>query len=248
MSHHHHQSSSSSLFFSTPPFQFHKIKRRKKQSSMAKTKSNKKKKSTFMTSLLSKPTQFLCYTPPIATWPWPSCKYPRTSSFRTNHVGDSVYKTVNSVYDAISIDSTEVELCGASSTVDVRSIRSDRLFFEPAGSTSGSIIQKSPLTKQSKDSGPFQESIVLTVDSADPYKDFRESMQEMVAAHSIKDWEGLENLLGMYLRLNVKSTHGLIVGAFVDLLVAMAANSAASPSSCSCITFDEIGEMVEQFG
>lgn len=160
-----------------------------------------------------------------------------------------MYKTVNSVYDAISIDSTEVELCGASSTVDVRSIRSDRLFFEPAGtSTSGSIIQKSPLTKQPKDSGPFQESIVLTVDSADPYRDFRESMQEMVAAHGIKDWEGLEKLLGMYLRLNAKTTHGLIVGAFVDLLVAMAANSAASPSSCSCITFDEIGEMVEQFG
>lgn len=199
-----------------------------------------------MTSLLSKPTQFLCYNPPLATWPWPSCKHPRTSSFRTSHVGDSVYKTVNSVYDAISIDSSEVEPC-ASSTVDVRSIRSDRLFFEPAA-TSGSIIQKSPPKKQPKDLGPFKESIVLTIDSADPYRDFRESMQEMVAAHGIKDWEGLEKLLGMYLRLNAESTHGLIVGAFVDLLVAMAANSAASPSSCSCITFDEIGEMVEQLG
>ncbi|KAJ1696265.1 hypothetical protein LUZ63_004777 [Rhynchospora breviuscula] len=245
MPHHQQQCPSSSLFFSKPPFRFHKIRRRKKQS-MAKTK----KKKTFMTSLLSKPTQFLCYPPPLAAWPWPSCKHPKTSSFRTSHVGDSVYKTVNSVYDSISDSSftytSEVER--APSNVDVRSIRSDRLFFEPPGSTSSSIIQKSAPTKQAKDSGPFKESIVLTVDSADPYKDFRESMQEMVAAHGIKDWEGLEKLLGMYLRLNAKSTHGLIVGAFVDLLVAMAANSAASPSSCSCITFDDIGEMVEQFG
>jgi uncharacterized protein (TIGR01568 family) len=210
---------------------------------MAKSNKSKKKK-TFMTSLLSKPSQFLCYTPPLATWPWPSCKHPKTSSFRTSLVGDSVYKTVNSVYDAISVDSAEVEL-SASSTVDVKNIQSDRLFFEPAGSTSSSIIHKSPWQKQPKDSAPFKESIVLTVDSDDPYRDFRESMQEMVTAHGIKDWEGLEKLLGMYLRLNAKSTHSLIVGAFVDLLVAMAANSAASPSSCSCITFDEIGEMVE---
>jgi uncharacterized protein (TIGR01568 family) len=206
---------------------------------MAKTNKSKKKK-TFMSSLLSKPTQFLCYIPPLTTWPWPSCKHPKTSSFRTSHVEESAYKTVNSVYDAISIDPSEVEQ-SASSTVDVRSIRSDRLFFEPAGSTSSSIIHKIPWKKQPKDSDPFKESIVLTLDSADPYRDFRESMQEMVTAHGMKDWEGLEKLLGIYLRLNAKSIHGLIVGAFVDLLVAMAANSAASPSSCSCITFDEIG-------
>ncbi|KAJ3675125.1 hypothetical protein LUZ60_004167 [Juncus effusus] len=209
---------------------------------------SKKKKS--LTSLLFKPTQFFCYTAPLAAWPWPSCKHPRTSSFRNIHVSDSVYKTVNTVYDAISVDSSTIDR--SSSTVDLRRLRSDRLLFEPAGSSSSSIMQKSPRknkkqTKE-KDMGPFEESIVLTVDSSDPYKDFRESMQEMVSAHGIKDWEGLEKLLGMYLRLNSKKTHGLIVGAFVDLLVAMASNSGGSPSSCSCITFDEIGEVVEQFG
>uniref|UniRef100_A0A0A9GY28 OVATE domain-containing protein n=1 Tax=Arundo donax TaxID=35708 RepID=A0A0A9GY28_ARUDO len=45
-------------------------------------------------------------------------------------------------------------------------------------------------------------------------------------------------MLGWYLRANGKSTHGLIVGAFVDLLVALstaspADSSPATPTICS---------------
>uniref|UniRef100_A0A0D9W4R7 Transcription repressor n=1 Tax=Leersia perrieri TaxID=77586 RepID=A0A0D9W4R7_9ORYZ len=88
---------------------------------------------------------------------------------------------------------------------------------------------------------------VLTVESEDPYGDFRSSMAEMVAAHGLRDWEGLEELLAWYLKLNAKGAHGVIVGAFIDMLVGLASSSSLisqpslpSPSpSSSCITFED---------
>ncbi|CAN4089611.1 unnamed protein product [Withania somnifera] len=64
-----------------------------------------------------------------------------------------------------------------------------------------------------------ESAIVMGLDSKDPFVDFRESMEEMVKAHEIQDWESLEELLTCYLKVNCKSNHGYIVGAFVDLLV-----------------------------
>ncbi|KAF0889434.1 hypothetical protein E2562_024499 [Oryza meyeriana var. granulata] len=67
-----------------------------------------------------------------------------------------------------------------------------------------------------------EESVAVAVDSEDPYRDFRASMEEMVAAHGLRDWEQLEELLSWYLRVNGKHNHPLIVGAFVDLLLGLA--------------------------
>lgn len=66
----------------------------------------------------------------------------------------------------------------------------------------------------------------MEMESEDPYRDFRRSMEEMVAANEkMREWESLEELLVWYLRVNGKRNHGFIVGAFVDLLVALAASS-----------------------
>jgi uncharacterized protein (TIGR01568 family) len=77
----------------------------------------------------------------------------------------------------------------------------------------------------------------MTIESSNPYRDFRESMEAMVTSGGggggADDWRWLEEMLGWYLRANVKSTHGLIVGAFLDLLVSAAASPAASSSSSS---------------
>lgn len=83
---------------------------------------------------------------------------------------------------------------------------------------------------------PFKESLVLSMESQDPYLDFKTSMEEMVEAHGLnKDWEGLEELLCWFLKVNGKSNHGYIVGAFVDLLVGLAFSSANNNNpSCSC--------------
>lgn len=132
--------------------------------------------------------------------------------------------TTSSESASISTESEEYYHCeGESLEMLVRGVRSERLFFEP-GDTS-SILEKA------KVSGfPFKESVVLAMDSDDPYEDFKRSMQEMVESHGVKDWEGLEELLSWYLRVNGRNNHGFIVGAFVDLLFTLATSSS---NSCS---------------
>ncbi|XAR64783.1 hypothetical protein NMG60_11008617 [Bertholletia excelsa] len=168
------------------------------------------------------PLSFLFRTPEAPpSWPWPSCGSPKTLSFRA---------TVNS--SEPPTDSPEQEDSrrgGESVEAVIRGLRSrERLFFEP-GETS-SILDES----KNCNLAPFRESVVVSMDSRDPFLDFKSSMEEMVAAHGLNDWEHLEELLHWYLRVNGKSNHGYIIGAFVDLLVGLTfASETSSSSSCS---------------
>ncbi|KAL6870717.1 hypothetical protein ACP4OV_014565 [Aristida adscensionis] len=76
-----------------------------------------------------------------------------------------------------------------------------------------------------------EESVAVALDSEDPFRDFRESMAEMVAAHGLRDWAALQEMLLWYLRVNGKHNHALIVGAFVDLLVGLASTGVASAAT-----------------
>ncbi|XP_052173464.1 transcription repressor OFP13-like isoform X2 [Diospyros lotus] len=152
----------------------------------------------------------------------PSCVSPRTLSFRAEN---AIFKTINSAYagvvdapsDPASFvsepeDSAAAANAGESVEAVIRGLRNaDRLFFEP-GETS------SILDEAKGDCFPFKESVAMELDSNDPCRDFKISMEEMVAAHGLKDLESLEELLSCYLKVNGKSNHGYIVGAFVDLL------------------------------
>ncbi|XP_037461676.1 transcription repressor OFP13-like [Triticum dicoccoides] len=200
------------------------------------------------------------------SWQWPSCKQPRTLSFRQQQHHQTAYKTMNSAYlpdsgadscfsnSFASVgDSLSTASEAASGLVEaneretvIRALRSGRLFFEPHATpaTSSSILDEANLKVKDSDTttvttccgsgkvdktAPFEGATALTMDSSNPYRDFRASMEEMVMSHGVKDWCWLEKMLGWYLRANGKSTHGLIVGAFVDLLVAL--SDTASPSS-----------------
>ncbi|KAJ7974869.1 transcription repressor OFP13-like [Quillaja saponaria] len=197
--------------------------------------------------------------PTKSTNPWlffSSCKHPKTESFRA---GDEVFKTVNSIFfDPIDNSSTNIAQTpeswftnsSESASISTESedyyfdiikdhqsletvvrgvVRSEteRLFFEPGGETS-SILEKNE-KKGENSNGFFSESVVLAMESEDPYGDFRRSMEEMVECCGVKDWECLEELLSWYLKVNGKKNHGFIVGAFVDLLVSLA----GSTTSCS---------------
>ncbi|EEF45752.1 transcription repressor OFP13 [Ricinus communis] len=176
---------------------------------------------------------------------WPSCNYPKTLSFRA----DDIFKTVNSVFfdpttsvehvaeietpkswftnssEATSFPTDQSEDFGGDSLeVVVRGARSERLFFEPGDTNS--ILEKA------KPGGfPFQESVVLAMESDDPYVDFRRSMEDMVESHGLKDWGSLEELLVWYLKVNGKKNHGFIIGAFIDLLVGIGAAASYSDST-----------------
>ncbi|RDX94641.1 Transcription repressor OFP13, partial [Mucuna pruriens] len=180
--------------------------------------------------------------------PWqfmPSCGNSKTLSFRGG--SDDMFKTVNSVFfdpsestnetswfttssesASISTESEDYYNCdGESLEMLVRGVRSERLFFEP-GDTS-SILEKA----KTNSGFPFNESVVLAMESEDPYEDFKRSMEEMVESHGVRDWEGLEELLSCYLRVNGKNNHAFILAAFVDLLFSIATASSNHSNSSS---------------
>ncbi|KAG1369724.1 transcription repressor OFP13 [Cocos nucifera] len=188
---------------------------------------------------------FSSFPSPSHSWPWPSCKHPKTVSFRAAD-GDDIYKTVNSVYlestescfthsseESESFSTASEDSRGVDSLESViRGLRSDRLFFKPGHTSS--------ILEEAKDGAfPFKDSIVLAIDSEDPYHDFRVSMEDMVLAHGLKDWESLEELLLWYLRVNGSKTHGYIVEAFVDLLVGLASPPSSSSSSSMSLQIKE---------
>ncbi|KAK3142666.1 hypothetical protein QOZ80_4BG0349700 [Eleusine coracana subsp. coracana] len=266
-----------------------------------------------------------CYPPPPSAWPWPSCRHPRTSSFRARpdeaNAAAAVFRTVNSVYDerrrsSMSLDDPrspapllmpaaeqqqqqrddEEEEEKEEMALVVRGVRSERLFFEPAGaeflptpkhhcacltlSSDGTgppvessarerllqLQQPTPAQGDNNEAADKNEdesaaptaaapsekdddsaavktggAVVVTVETKDPYGDFRASMAEMVAAHGLRDWDAMEELLAWYLKLNARSVHAAIVGAFIDLLVTMQHQASTPPSqspSSSCITFE----------
>ncbi|KAK9282767.1 hypothetical protein L1049_010988 [Liquidambar formosana] len=182
-------------------------------------------------------------------WQWrPLCTHPKTLSFRA---GDDMFKTVNSVFlestdgvetpkswftnscESASFSTESAEDSGKESLeMVIRGVvQSERLFFEP-GDTS-SILEK----PKADTAFPFKESVVLAMESEDPYVDFRRSMEEMVETHGLKDWDCLEQLLGWYLRMNGKKNHGVIVGAFVDLLVSLSSTSDSTSFSSAVSSF-----------
>ncbi|KAI3832581.1 hypothetical protein MKW98_002127 [Papaver atlanticum] len=210
------------------------------------------------------------------SWQWPSCKHPKTNSFRGahNHKGaDDIFKTVNSIYfDASSTgaghDNNTLEAwftnsseLGSFSTISedhhhngeesfemvIRGLRSERLFFEPSTDTNSILEESKQISITNDEDLRFKESVVMAMDSEDPYVDFRTSMEEMVEAHGLKDWDCLEELLSWYLKVNGKKNHGYIVSAFVDLLVSIAAkssndqskNKSSSSLTCSSSSSDE---------
>ncbi|CAN0900620.1 Transcription repressor OFP13 [Linum grandiflorum] len=142
----------------------------------------------------------------------------------TEDTPDSAANQISFSTDSDSEDDSEMV---------VRGIRSsDRLFFDPDQISSAILLRKTEeadAEEEKKEPGtpppakgfPFEESVVLAMESEDPYLDFRRSMEEMVEFKGIdcKDWDRLEELLQWYLNVNGEKNHGFIVGAFLDLLV-----------------------------
>nr|GMD89872.1 transcription repressor OFP15-like [Ipomoea batatas] len=172
---------------------------------------------------------------------------PKTLSFRADSDSNAMLKTLNSAYlvDECSVCCGEfpppppppqaAAAAAAESFGDggecvenvIRRLRSsERLFFEPGGARSSKLLEEEEPPRTVAGGGGesfvFKESVEMEIASRNPFADFRRSMAEMVEAHGggfPHDWKFLEELLACYLRLNGKTSHGYIVGAFVDLLV-----------------------------
>lgn len=106
-------------------------------------------------------------------------------------------------------------------------IASERFFFSPHNTKN--IMEESKSERKSlrklalidrKTKLSFSdESMTLAMESYNPYRDFRKSMEEMVTAYELREWSQFQELLHCYLRLNERKTHKVIVIAFVDFLM-----------------------------
>ncbi|KAI4378651.1 hypothetical protein MLD38_016102 [Melastoma candidum] len=205
-------------------------------------------------------------------WPYYCHNRPRTLSFRipddifktinSAYILDTPSSSSSSLSPSSSPPSPPVPDASLESVI--RSARSDRIFFDP-GATSSSILHEASSSRlpiqwtapgdtpdakdEEEDEGehptplPYSDSVLLSLDSRDPVNDFRVSMEEMVVAHSLKDWDLLEELLQWYLKVNDEANHSYVYGAFLDLLVRRAfvsgkeakSPSSSSSSSCECL-------------
>ncbi|KAK4798814.1 hypothetical protein SAY86_031140 [Trapa natans] len=236
----------------------------------------KKKKVNIMPALFSSSSS----KKRAETWQWASsCHHPRTLSFRAaggmDEDGNRTFKVLNSVLfdpgmggcrlglcdnspdqaswftstSESASHSTESEDPAADESLEVliRGARSDRLFFEPGGDTS-SIFGHG--TSVGDLLPPFKESVVLAMESKNPYVDFRRSMEEMVESSGVKDWDSLEELLAWYLRMNGTKNHIYILEAFIDLLLMNFRSSGSSNSNNSSsriTTYEEAEENLTSF-
>ncbi|GAA0186055.1 hypothetical protein Leryth_006741 [Lithospermum erythrorhizon] len=224
--------------------------------------------------LVFKSNETSSFSSSSSIWPWSNCNNnPRTLSFRANNNSSDMFKTSlntayintpDSSYSSFSLKTIIEENgndeagCGEDDdSVDmvIKALSSARFFFEVSGETS-SILEEASNKKVVNDDGValFKESVAMEVESRDPFVDFRTSMEEMMEANHgslFKDnWDFLEELLACYLKVNHKSNHGYIVGAFVDLLVGLEFSSSRntdylSPSTSSddhcCCSSSSIG-------
>ncbi|KAF8719473.1 hypothetical protein HU200_024196 [Digitaria exilis] len=69
---------------------------------------------------------------------------------------------------------------------------------------------------------PLAESFAVVKASADPRRDFRESMEEMIAEKGIRDASDLEDLLACYLALNAAEHHDVIIEVFEQIWTSLA--------------------------
>ncbi|KAJ1263109.1 hypothetical protein BS78_09G159900 [Paspalum vaginatum] len=174
-------------------------------------------------------------------------------SGESSFANSSARTTTNHVECASDSQSTESAASAAAAAADdmavaiVRGLRSDdRLLFEPHAPSSSILERKPPASPlrprpraaAAKAPASFGNGVAVAFDSADPYRDFRASMEDMVAAHGAGagDWAWLERMLAWYFGANGRDTHPAIVTAFVDLVVSTAAASGCACSSCSRVS------------
>ncbi|CAN8316594.1 unnamed protein product [Cochlearia groenlandica] len=160
------------------------------------------------------------------SWPWPnSChQNPKTISFRaTITFSNPIHDQDHHDLDDDEEDSQEVTESIESVIEGLKS--SKRLFFESKGDSNSILEVATTRQEQEQEEDQEQEEeqegfMLLSLESKDPYTDFKRSMEEMVETHALhRDWKSLEKLLFEFLKVNAKTSHRYIFAAFVDLLL-----------------------------
>ncbi|KAJ7948041.1 transcription repressor OFP13-like [Quillaja saponaria] len=177
----------------------------------------------------------------ITSWKWPPFKH--LKNIASLPATDRMYKNTNSVlsdtakFVSVLDSSWSQSKCYVAKTKEegsevlLEALKSKRLVFDEPGATSSLLGEDTVF--------PFQDSKVQTIESNNPYVDFRTSMEDMVKDYGVKGYEEkdtkyLEELLSWYLRMNKKESHGCIIEAFIDMFAGLPSSSCSfSPCSSS---------------
>ncbi|KAF3559270.1 hypothetical protein F2Q69_00011179 [Brassica cretica] len=156
------------------------------------------------------------------SWAWRSChQNPKTISFR------ATITFTNPIHEQEDDEVDQPEIKESIESV-IKGLRSsERLIFEIKGESNSILEEATTRQVQEEEEEKEEEAeeeeegfLLLSLESSDPYSDFKRSMEEMVEAHSLHhDWRSLEQLLVQFLKVNAKTSHRYIFAAFVDLLL-----------------------------
>ncbi|KAG2329179.1 hypothetical protein Bca52824_000359 [Brassica carinata] len=168
-----------------------------------------------------------------SSWPSPSCyqQNPKKRFFRA-------FFTVNKPKNVNKPEPPSRSFSSSSTTTNIiekprerecienviRGLKSSkRLIFERRG-RSNSILEEVTTREEEEDASEEEQGfMLLSLESNDPYSDFKKSMEKMVDLHALHhDWRRLEKLLFLFLKVNVKTSHQYICAAFADLLLNLA--------------------------
>ncbi|KAJ4810953.1 transcription repressor [Rhynchospora pubera] len=154
-----------------------------------------------------------------------NCRRPRilSSLFSSHHKPKSTTSSSpsSSTTLATTITTTTDNTISTNDTWDPLSFTTNSLFFEPPfilNEGRPNHSRKPRRKKRTCNNGRVvRESVPVTVDSAEPFEDFRESMVQMIVEKEIYAWDDLNELLHQFLSLNSPRHHPLILHAFADL-------------------------------
>lgn len=181
-----------------------------------------------------------------------ACKYPNTPSFAVNrHKSDGhdsaatladierfLIENFGSLYAGGTHDGDDMtnKDCNANVLTSESPPKLKHFFMPPSGSNS--LVEEAgsstSISDEAAEAIPINSVAVLRI-AVDPYDEFRRSMEEMVAARRMDqfqplDWDFMEELLFCYLNLNEKRAHKYILGAFVDMMVSSCQEPEMTPT------------------
>ncbi|CAA7019198.1 unnamed protein product [Microthlaspi erraticum] len=181
----------------------------------------KKIKLSFLNKNTSSSTFSSFSSSSFSSWSLPSClqQNPKTISKNVKEP-EPPPRSFSSTTDDVMENPPEIECIENV----IRRLKSPkRLIFERRGK-SNSILEEATKREEEEDAHEEEDGFtLLSLESNDPHSDFKKAMGKMVEARALHhDWRSLEELLFLFLKVNVISSHKYIFAAFVDLLLNLA--------------------------
>ncbi|VAH81286.1 unnamed protein product [Triticum turgidum subsp. durum] len=156
--------------------------------------------------------------PPIVTRPKPARRTPEDLDLEDKHI-DTLARAAQRTTTPFSDEQSKAAKPRRSVSSSARRLKTRGNTPRVASCKKSKPPAPSPAREKTP---PLAESFAVVKTSRDPRRDFRESMEEMIAENGICTAADLEDLLACYLSLNAAEYHDLIVDVFEHIWAGLA--------------------------